>query len=96
MEHHSSAVLRGSHQRKKNLSLAKIKSAREINNIQRRCVTCPVDEDRLARSFAEGLKLLFQGVGVGSVLWRFPVEKGYEFLSGRWDCDGTLENDGFR
>jgi hypothetical protein len=36
------------------LSLAKIQRAYEINNIQRRCVACYMDEDRLVRSFGEG------------------------------------------
>jgi hypothetical protein len=34
--------------------LAKIKSACEINNIQRHRVTCYMDENRLVRSFGEG------------------------------------------
>jgi hypothetical protein len=40
------------------VSLAKIKSACEINNIQRHCVTCYIDENRLVRSFGEGQVLL--------------------------------------
>ena len=36
------------------LSLAKIKSACEINNIRRDRVTCYMDENRLVRSFGEG------------------------------------------
>ena len=36
------------------LCIAKIKSACEINNIQRRRVTCYMDENRLVRSFGEG------------------------------------------
>jgi hypothetical protein len=36
------------------LCLAKIKSACEINNIQRHRVTCYMDENRLVRSFGEG------------------------------------------
>jgi hypothetical protein len=36
------------------LCLAKIKGACEIKNIQRRRVTCYMDENRLVRSFGEG------------------------------------------
>jgi hypothetical protein len=40
------------------LCLAKIKSACEINNIQRHRVTCYMDENRLVRSFGEGQLLI--------------------------------------